>query len=104
MTVINNHDLERMAKAFLEICNKEITDLQKTNLIALKLWNNLEMEETSNYTDTCVYVYTSKDNIKRHRDIDDLEIKYYDKRAQLIKLKQTLTECMDDIHMANNLR
>tara|TARA_B110001450_G_scaffold172453_1_gene160853 strand:+ start:117 stop:431 length:315 start_codon:yes stop_codon:yes gene_type:complete len=104
MTIINNHDLERIAKAFLEICYKETTDQQKIALMADKLWHNLEMEETSNYTDTCVYVYTSKENIKRHRDLDELEVKYNDKRDQLIKLKQTLTECMEDIHMANNLR
>ena len=104
MTIINNHDTERIAEAVIELVQVATNHEQQVKAISDYLYKRLEMEETSNYTDTCVYIYTSKENIKRHRDLDQLEVQYADKRDQLIKVTQTLTVCMEDIHMANNLR
>jgi len=104
MIVVNNHDTERIAEAVIELVQLATNHEQQVKAISDYLYKYLEMEALPNNNDTCVYVYTSKENIKRHRDIDQLEVKYYDKRAQLIKVTQTLTECMDDIHMANKLR
>ena len=104
MTIINNHDTERIAEAVIELVQVATNHEQQVKAISDYLYKRLEMEDTSPGWTPCVYVYTAKENIKRHRDLDQLEVQYADKRDQLIKVTQTLTECMDDIHMANKLR
>lgn len=104
MIVVNNHDTERIAEAVIELVQLATNHEQQVKAISDYLYKYLEMEPTPNHYDTCVYIYTAKENIKRYRDIENLEAKYYDKRAQLIKITQTLTEAMDDIHLANKLK